>query len=143
MIVAVKTNSKKRFFIKLVSAIVVIVMFLTYYNHMSNEFAKKEQEEKEQKLKAIEIDNKLAMQKKLERIVYKEAETAVDLIGQRNIQDVKIIADKVLIIADAGTNLEALKVRYGTTALIRKDIKDVKIAIDLKYVIESKINELK
>lgn len=143
MIVAVKTSSKKRFLIKLTSAIVVVAMFIAYYNHMSNEFAMQEKKEKEEQLKAIEIDNKMAMQKKLERIVYREAETAVDLIGQRNIQDVKIVSDKVLIVADVGTNLDALKVRYGSTALIKKDLKDVKIAIDLKYVIQSRLDGIK
>lgn len=81
------------------------------------------------------------MQNKLERIIYREVETAVDLIGQRNIQDVKIISDRVLIVADVGTNLDALKVRYGSTALIKNDLKDVKIAIDLKYVVESKFDD--
>lgn len=141
MIVAVKTSSKKRFFIKIASAIVVVGMFIAYYNHMSNEFAMQQKKEQEKKLKAIEIDNKKAKQKKLERAVYKEAETAVDLIGQRNIQDVKIVSNKVLIVADVGTNLDALKVRYGSTALIKKDLKDVKIAIDLKYVLESRFND--
>ena len=42
---------------------------------------------------------------------------------------------------DPDTNLDALKVRYGSTALIKKDINDTKIAIDLKYIIESKYNE--
>ncbi|RXJ91132.1 hypothetical protein CRV01_02315 [Arcobacter sp. CECT 8983] len=143
MIVAVKTNNKKRLLIKVASAIAVVVMFIAYYFHMSNEFAMQQKKEQEQKLKAIEIDNQKAMQKKLERIIYREVETAVDLIGQRNIQDVKIISDKVLILADVGTNLEALKVRYGSTALIKKDLKNIKIAIDLKYVIESKMNEIK
>lgn len=143
MIVAVKTNNKKRLLIKVASAIAVIIMFIAYYFHMSNEFAMQQKEEQEQKLKAIEIDNKKAMQKKLERIIYREVETAVDLIGQRNIQDVKIISDRVLILTDVGTNLDALKVRYGSTALIKKDLKNIKIAIDLKYVVESKMNEIK
>ncbi|WP_424688331.1 MAG: hypothetical protein ACNI3H_08540 [Halarcobacter ebronensis] len=143
MIVAVKTNNKKRLLIKVASAVAVIVMFIAYYFHMSNEFAMQQKEEQEQKLKAIEIDNKKAMQQKLERIIYREVETAVDLIGQRNIQDVKIISDRVLILTDVGTNLDALKVRYGSTALIKKDLKNIKIAIDLKYVVESKMNEIK
>jgi len=143
MIVAVKTNNKKRFLIKLVSTSAVIIMFIAYYFHMSNEFANQQKKEQEQKLKAIEIDTKKAKQNKLERIIYREVETAVDLIGQRNIQDVKIISDRVLIIADVETNLDALKVRYGSTALIKKDLKNVKVAIDLKYVIESKLNDTK
>jgi len=141
MIVAVKTSNKKRFFIKLISAIAVIVMFVAYYFHMSNEFVLQQKREQEKKLKTIEIDKKVALQKKIERIIYREVETAVDLIGQRNIQDVKIISDKALIVAGTGTNLDALKVRYGSTALIKTDITNTKIAIDLKYVIESKLNE--
>ncbi len=137
MIVAVKNNNKKRFFIKILSILVVIGMFVIYYNYMSNEFNEKDSEASVEAVKVEEQDKK----SKLERLVYREIETAVDLIGQRNVQKIKLVSNKVLIIADMDTNLDALKVRYGTMALIKKDIKDIKIAIDLQKVIESKLNE--
>lgn len=141
MIVAVKTNNKKRLIIKLASLLAVVVMFIVYYFYMSNEFTSKEDKNSEQKIQTINKNAKLEKAKKLERIIYREIETAVDLIEQRNILDVKIISNRALIVVDPDTNLDALKVRYGSMALIKKGIKNIKIAIDLKYIIESKYNE--
>ncbi|WP_044417059.1 hypothetical protein [Halarcobacter anaerophilus] len=140
MIVAVKTNSKKRALIKLLSIGAVIVMFTAYYFHMSDEYAKQEKLESQKKLEQLKLEEEKQKSKKLERIIYREIETAVDLIGQRKVIDVKLISNRALIVVDPDTNLDALKVRYGSAALIKKGLKDTKIAIDLKYVIESKYN---
>lgn len=140
MIVAVKTNNRKRFIIKVLAFLAVVVMFIAYYFHMSEEFARKQKIENEKQLQEIKKREKKEKNKKLERLIYREIETAVDLIGQRKVIDVKIVSSKALIIVDLETNLDALKVRYGTTALIKKDIKDIKIALDLKYILESKYN---
>ncbi|QDF30118.1 hypothetical protein [Halarcobacter anaerophilus] len=140
MIVAVKTNSKKRALIKLLSIGAVIVMFTAYYFHMSDEYANQEKLESQEKLEQLKLEEEKQKSKKLERIIYREIETAVDLIGQRKVIDVKLISNRVLIVVDPDTNLDALKVRYGSAALIKKGLKDTKIAIDLKYVIESKYN---
>lgn len=141
MIVAVKRNNKKRNLIKLISALAVVGLFVYYYNHMSAEYEKKQMIEKQKQLEEIKINEEKEKGKKLERIIYREIETAVDLLGQRKVIDVKIVSNKALIIVDPDTNLEALKVRYGTAALIKKDLKDIKIALDLKYIIESRQNE--
>ncbi len=141
MIVAVKTNNKKKTLIKIVSFLAVVIMFVSYYFHMSEEFAKKQKVE-DAKLVEVNKKNEIAEKsRKLQRIVYREIETAVDLIGQRKVIDLKIVSNKALIVVDLDTNLDALRVRYGTTALIKKDIENIKIAIDLKYIIESKYNE--
>jgi ferritin-like protein len=141
MIVAVKTNSKKKSLIRIISFVAVILMFVAYFFYMSNEFTTNQKQTVEKKIELIKKNAKLEKSKKLERIIYREIETAVDLIDQRNIIKVKIISNKALIVVDPDTNLDALKVRYGSMALIKKDIKDTKIAIDLKYIIESKYNE--
>lgn len=138
MIVAVKTNNKKKMLVKGITFAALILMFVSYYFYMSEEFTK---EKKVDNAKEVQVNDKKEKKKKLERIVYREIETAVDLIGQRNVIDLKIISNKALIIVDLGTNLDALNVRYGSTALIKKDIENIKIAIDLKYIIESKYNE--
>jgi len=139
MIVAVKNNNKKKFFTKLISTLVVVGMFVIYYNYMSGEFSKNDSDSAN--VEAVKVDEQEEKRSKLERLVYREVETAVDLIGQRNVQKVQLVSNRVLILADVDTNLDALRVRYGTMALIKKDIKDIKIAIDLKKVIESKLNE--
>lgn len=141
MIVAVKRNNKKRNLIKLISAFAVVVMFVYYYNHMSEEYEKKQMIEKQKQLEEIKVNEEKEKGKRLERIIYREIETAVDLLDQRKVIDVKIVSNKAVIIVDPDTNLEALKVRYGTAALIKKDLKDIKIALDLKYIIESRQNE--
>ncbi|MCP4970041.1 MAG: hypothetical protein GY932_05530 [Arcobacter sp.] len=140
MIVAVK-NNKKRFFIKIASLLAVFLMFVSYYFYMSNEFSNRQIKQEKIKLKQKKENAKLERDKKIERIIYREIETAVDLIGQKHILEVKIILDRALIIVEQETNLDALKVRYGSMALIKKDVQDTKIAIDLKYIIESKYNE--
>jgi len=140
MIVAVKTNNKKRTLIKILSIGAVILMFVAYYFHMSEEYEKQQKIEKQEKLQQIKIEEEKQKAKKLERVIYREIETAIDLIGQRKVIDVKLISNRALIVVDPDTNLDALKVRYGSAALIKKGLKDTKIAIDLKYVIESKYN---
>jgi len=141
MIVAVKTNSKKRLIIKIISLVAVVAMLIAYYFYMSHEYEQKAKAENEKKLQQVEKKKIKDKKKKLERIIYREIETAVDLIGQEKVIDVKLISNKALIIVDPDTNLDALNVRYGTMALIKKGIKDIKIAIDLKYIIESKYND--
>ncbi len=141
MIVAVKTKSRKRLIIKLLIGALLIIMFGAYYFHMNRQFEQQQKEEAQKKAQLIEENNKKERIKKIERIIFLEAETAVDLVGQRNVLDVKIVANKVLIIVEPNTNLDALKVRYGSTALIKKSINDIKIALDLKYIIESKYDE--
>ncbi len=141
MIIAVKNNNKKRFFIKIASFIAVIIMFIVYYYHMSAEFTKQQEKNAVIKLKMVKKNKNLKKSKKLERIIYKEIETAVDLMDQRNVNSIRIIFNKALIVVDLGTNLDALKIRYGSMALIKKDIKDIKIAIDLKYIIENKYDK--
>jgi hypothetical protein len=115
-------------------------MFTAYYFHMSDEYAKQEKLESQKKLEQLKLEEEKQKSKKLERIIYREIETAVDLIGQRKVIDVKLISNRALIVVDPDTNLDALKVRYGSAALIKKGLKDTKIAIDLKYIIESKYN---
>ncbi len=141
MIVAVKTKNRKRSLIKLIAFASLLIMFSAYYMHMSEQVEQQQKEEAEKKAKQIEIENVKEKNKKLERLLFREIETAVDLIGQRKVIDVKIVSSRALIVVDPDTNLDALKVRYGSTALIKKDVKDIKIALDLKYIIESRNSE--
>ena len=141
MIVAVKRKDPKKFLIKVASIVAVIIMFYTYYSHMSEEFAQQEIQAKQEKIEESLSEKKRNRSKAIERIIYREVETAVDLIGQEYVQMVKVLNRRILIVCDVSTNLEPLKVRYGSMALIRSDLNNIKIAIDLKYVIESKLNE--
>ena len=138
MIVAVKRKDTKKLVIKALSIVAVIIMFYMYYSHMSEEFIKQEQQSKNERIEQSLSEKKRNKSKKIEKLIFREVETAIELIGQEYVQRVKVVNRKILIVCDVNTDLEALKVRYGTMALIRSELQNIKIAIDLKYVIESK-----
>ncbi len=109
MIVAVKRKDFKRALIKAISFISVIAMFTAYYFHMSYEFSSFEVK-KDTKSKYA-AKNKKA--KTIEKIIYREAEIAVDLIGQVNVQDIKILGKRLYIVCDTNTDLEPFMIKYG------------------------------
>mgnify|MGYP005998869015 CR=1 FL=1 len=149
MIVAVKRNKKQKI-IRFASLAFVALMLVGYYFHMSSQMAEQERIEMETKKAAKIKEEKLKETKKnFERAVLSEIEKAVDLVGQENVQHVKIIENKLVIICGrvfevAGTmlktNLDALMVRYGTLALIKNTLNEIIVAIDLKYIMERKKN---
>ncbi len=137
MIVAVKRNKKQKY-IKYLSFIALVLMFVSYYLHMSNEMKEKQKIELAQK---IEREKTKANKKRLEKTLYLEIEKAVDLIGQEYVKHVQLIKDKLVIICEPDTNLDALKVRYGAMALTKRTSKELIIAVDIKHIIESRLNE--
>jgi len=140
MIVAVKRNRKQKI-IKFISLAVVVGIFAWYYNHMSTQFAQEEKQKAEaMQAKKLELDQKKKNKKRLEKAILTEIEKAVDLIGQEYIRNVQIIQNKVVIICEPKTNLEALAVRYGTMALVKKTLNEIIIAIDIKFIVESRLN---
>ncbi|KAB7884406.1 hypothetical protein [Poseidonibacter ostreae] len=141
MIVAVKRNKKQRI-IKFISLAVLVAMFAGYYFYMSKEFEEKQRIELEtKKAEKLAAEKDKKYKKSLERAILTEIEKAVDLIGQKYIQHVKIIENKVVIICEPKTNLDALKVRYGTMALIKNTLNEIIIAIDVNFIVKSRLNE--
>ena len=140
MIVAVKRKDYKRILIKAISFVSVIAMFTAYYFHMSEEFSS------EPDAKKTNIDIKVSSKNKkakiIEKIIYREAETAVDLVGQSNVQEIKIVGKRLLMVCDTNSDLEPLMVRYGVMALVKNGINDIKIAISLDFIVESKYDEV-
>ncbi len=140
MIVSVKRNRKQKI-IKIASLVVVVIMFIAYYFHMENEFKiKQEKELQVKKAEKIRLENNIKKKKDLERSLLSEIEKTVDLIGQKYINHIKIVEKKVVIICEPNTNLDALMVRYGSMALIKETMKETIVAIDLKYIVESRVN---
>jgi hypothetical protein len=137
MILIVKGKDYKKVALKVFSYIGLIVIFYLYYNHMSNKF----QNTNETLVKKLDIkgDNqKLQLAKKLEKLIFKEAEMAIDLLGQPNIQSVKIVENKLFIVCDYDTDVEPLLVRYGVKAMMKQNAQDIKVAIDLKFIVENR-----
>jgi hypothetical protein len=142
MIVAVKRKDSKKLAMKVISIVAVILLFYWYYGHMSEQFEQQEMAAKEAAIKKIEKSKVQSHSKKIEKLVFKEIETAVDLIGQEYIRKVQVVDKKILIVCDANTKLDALKVRYGTMALVKNGLKDIKIAIDIRFIVENKYDEI-
>jgi hypothetical protein len=63
---------------------------------------------------------------------------AIDLLGQSHIINIKILEKKLFIICDYDTDIEPLLVRYGANAMMKQSIEDIKIAIDLKFIVENR-----
>ncbi len=141
MIIAVKRNDTKRKVIKILSFLALLAMFTAYYFHMSEEYTKEENKRIAQSKKIEALKVKKEKSRKIEKFIYKEIETAVDLLGQEYIHNIKVIGKKVLLTCDINTNIEPLMVRYGTMALVKTSLKNIKIAIDLKYIVENKYND--
>ncbi|MDD2888990.1 MAG: hypothetical protein PHY66_14430 [Aliarcobacter sp.] len=140
MIVAVKRN-KKRTLLKVVSLIVLAAMIGGYYYHMNKSFLEQQKKELESKqaLK-LEEDKKEKEKKDIENAILSEVEKAIDLVGQEHIRHVKIIEDKLIIICEPATNLDALLVRYGAMALIKKTLNEIIIAVDINFILKSRLN---
>lgn len=143
MIVVVKRN-KKGYLIKILSLLILIGISAAYYVHLE----KKHQEEIKKELEAKQVlqlqeekrEKKEKEKKEIETVLLSEIEKAVDLLGQENIRNVKIIEDKVIIICEPATNLEPLIVRYGAMAFIKKTLNEIVIAIDLNFLLKSRAN---
>jgi len=139
MVLIIKEKHKTKQIIgKVLSYGFLIGMFTLYYFHKSNEFLESNDKlakelKKNQDLQA----SKLELNKNVEKVIYKEAESCVDLIGQEKIQSIKIVKDKLYIVCDWDTDIEPLFIRYGVMALVKSTPENIKIAIDLKFVVES------
>ncbi|MGE0050269.1 MAG: hypothetical protein AB7S49_01985 [Arcobacter sp.] len=143
MIVAVKRNRKQKF-IKLISLVVLVAMFGGYYYYMNKTFEEKQKQElQEKQALKIEEEKKEKAKKNLERAILSEVEKAVDLVGQEHIKHVKLIENKVVIVCEPDTNLDALIVRYGVMALIKRTLTEVIVAVDINFILKSKSNEKK
>ncbi len=137
MILVVKGKSYKQLAAKIFSVVGLIVMFYAYYNHMSEKF----QGMNNNLVKKLDIkgeNKKISLSRVLEKLIYKEAEMAVDLLGQNRIKSVKIVEGKLFIICDYNTDIEPLLIRYGVQAMMRQTAQEIKIAIDLKFIVESR-----
>lgn len=140
MIVAVKRN-KKRTLVKILSLLILVGMFTSYYFYMNKSYSQQLQKEIETKqAQKLDEEKKEKEKKEIEKVILTEIEKAIDLVGQEHIRHVKIIEDKVIIICEPATNLDALMVRYGAMALTKKTLNEIVIAVDINFILKSRLN---
>lgn len=101
---------------------------------------KKQKFEEEQKrvLKAKEEEQEKIKQE-AQREILAEVEKAVNLIGQEYVRDVKLIKNKVVFVCEPDTNIDALVVRYGAMALIKKTFDEIVIVVDIDFILKNKL----
>ena len=124
MIVAVKRKKNWKF-IQILILIILVASSGAYYYKIDKENKEKIRQEnlKKQALKLQEEEKEKAKkeaEKEAERVVVSEVEKAVSLIGQENIKQIKLIDNKIVIVCEVNTNLEALSVRYRDWETDRK-----------------------
>ena len=59
---------------------------------------------------------------------------------RKNIKHVKIVENKVVIVCEVNTNLDALLVRYGVMAFVKKTLNEIIIAVDIDFILKSRLN---
>ena len=137
MIIIIKEKDYKRIFIKILSATSLFIMFYLYYGHMSEKF--QEQNNQLSNELNIQVQNvKNRVSDKMEAAIYKEAVLLVDMLNQRHIQSIKILKDNLFIICDYNTDIEPVLIRYGVNAFVKNTSTNIKIAINLKMIVENK-----
>lgn len=142
MIVAVKRNKSQKI-LKIIIVVLLVSGGVYYYNdyvETARINAEKQKLEEEQKrvLKAKEEEQKKIKQE-AQREILAEVEKAVNLIGQEYVRDVKLIKNKVVFVCEPDTNIDALVVRYGAMALIKKTFDEIVIVVDIDFILKNKL----
>lgn len=142
MIVAVKRNKSQKI-LKIIIVVLLVSGGAYYYNdyvetaRINAEKLKLEEEQK-RVLKAKEEEQEKIKQE-AQREILAEVEKAVNLIGQEYVRDVKLIKNKVVFVFEPDTNIDALVVRYGAMALIKKTFDEIVIVVDIDFILKNKL----
>lgn len=141
MIVAVKRNKNlKGIKIVIFSIFMAILLFFIYSNYKINQEEIKLANEEQEVIK-IEANKKDQDKLDIEKAILAEVEKAVELVGQEHIRTIKIIDNKIVIVCEPNSNLEALFVRYGAMAMIKKTLNETVIAVDINFILKSRLYE--
>lgn len=143
MIVVVKRTDYKKLAVRAISLLSLIVLFAIYYFYMGDfykDFGTSPQEEVQNQNQEL-LNKQEQKAKAIETIIYDEAMVATSLLGNENIQDIKIHNDRLLIVANPRIDLEPIMIRYGVLALVQNTKNDVKIAVDLASIVQSRYIE--
>ncbi|MCD4757915.1 MAG: hypothetical protein K8R39_06560 [Arcobacteraceae bacterium] len=139
MLIIVQNQNNKRVLVKTIAVLSLFTMFWLYYQHMSSKFQEENMKLTTELTTKKEIEKKLNSKTvKLENLLYKEAVLITKLINQKNIQSIQIVKDKLLIVCDFGTNMEPVMIRYGVNAMLKSTDTDIKIALDIRTIVENK-----
>lgn len=140
MIVAVKRNNKQKYTILALAVFVVFVLFLIFKSVYQKSEISNENGIKREILQ-VDANEKSNDAKILEKAILSEVEKVVDLVGQEHIRTIKIIDNKIVIVCEKDAVLEALFVRYGAMAMVKKTLNETVLAVDINYILKSRLYE--
>ena len=140
MIVAVKRNNKQKYTILALVAFVAFVLFLIFKSVYQKSEISNENGIKREILQ-VDANEKSNDAKILEKAILSEVEKVVDLVGQEHIRTIKIIDNKIVIVCEKDAVLEALFVRYGAMAMVKKTLNETVLAVDINYILKSRLYE--
>jgi len=143
MIVAVKKNSQKKQAIKIAATLFLVFFVIGYSIIKYQESTTKHEQE-------IKLQEELLFQKNLneqkekekndaERIILIEVEKVVDLVGQEYVDDIKVLKNKIVYVLRPNTNIEAISIRYGAMALIKRSFKEIVVVVDIEHILKSRL----
>ena len=143
MIVKVKKKNKNLNYIKIalivLSALLVVVFIYNFQENQKKKIAL--QKAKEQQELALKLE-KQREQREIEnakRVILIEVEKVVELIGQENINNLEILKNKVVYILKPDTNIDAIMVRYGAQALIKRNFNEIVVVVDIEHILRSRL----
>lgn len=143
MILAIKKKAKTRILLKLVFvlSIVFTFIFLIYKNEENKRETARILKIEEEKRIALEQEKIRKEKEKLDiqRIILIEAEKVVALIGQEFVSDLKIVKNKIVYVLKPNTNIDAISIRYGAMALVKKSFDEIVVVVDMEYIVKARL----
>lgn len=143
MIVKVKQKNRYLKYVKIaliVLSAVLIVLFI--YNFQENQKRKIAlQKAKEQQELALKLEQERE-QREIEnarKVLLIEVKKVVELIGQENINNIEILKNKVVYILRPDTNIDAIVIRYGAQALIKRNFNEIVVVVDIEHILRSRL----
>jgi len=155
MILAIKKRKKSNNTIKLffIFSLVFAIAYLLYLKKDKQDTsvvetpieiqniqnAKEEQEKEKQRLIRLENERKEQEKQNIQRVILIEAEQVVALVGQEYIEDIKILKNKIVYICKPNTNIEAITIRYGANALVKRSYNEIVVVVDIEYILKGRL----
>lgn len=141
MIVAIKKNKSKN--VLKIMIVLLVVFGIFYYNNYQETIRidaqnQKIEEEKQEALK-IAQEKKANEIEEAQRTILNEVEKSVSLVGQEHVKDLRLVKNKIVFICEPNTNIDALAVRYGAMALIKKTFDETVVVVDIDFILKNRL----
>ncbi|MDX3960318.1 hypothetical protein [Aliarcobacter skirrowii] len=143
MILAIKKKRKIELLIKKVVLISLLFILFSvgfgFYNKLLLKNEELKAQEEQEILLQLEKERLEKQKAEIEFIILEESSRVVDLIGQKYIDDIKVYKNKLVYILKPNTNIDAITIRYGSFALVKRSFKEIVVVIDLENILKGKI----